>query len=76
MLKWVLLAQLCLPASEYSDKSCIRIMGEPRHADFDVCMFEGFDIAQEIEDIFVDGGGFYYNCVDTFTIDSLDKYRS
>tara|TARA_R110000787_G_scaffold97538_1_gene201164 strand:+ start:175 stop:330 length:156 start_codon:yes stop_codon:yes gene_type:complete len=51
-------------------------MGEPRHADFDVCMFEGFDIAQEIEDIFVDGGGFYYNCVDTFTIDSLDKYRS
>ena len=76
MLKWVLLAQLCLPAGDYSDKSCVRIMGEARHDSFDLCMFEGFDIAEDIQDIFVNGGGFNYNCVDTFTTDSLDKYRS
>jgi hypothetical protein len=76
MLKWVLLAQLCLPGGEYEEKSCVRIMGEPVHVSFDTCMFEGFDISQEIEDLFKDGGGFYYNCVDTFSIDTLDKYRN
>ena len=76
MLKWVLLAQLCLPVSEYLDKSCVRIMGEPRHDAFDMCMFEGYDISQEIEDLFTSGGGFYYSCVDTFTVDSLYKSKS
>lgn len=71
-----MLAQLCLPATDYSDKSCVRIMGEPRHTSFDDCMFEGFDITQENQDILTDGVEFYYSCVDTFTIDSLNKYKS
>ena len=51
-------------------------MGEAKHDNFDLCMFEGYDIAEDIQDIFVNGGGFKYTCVDTFTTDSLDKYRS
>jgi len=73
MIKWVLLMQLCLPQDfkEY----CVRIIGNPTNYSFDECMFEGYEIRQDIYDVFKDGGDLKYSCVNTFTLDSLDKYR-